>query len=49
MMKGYVIAIENRVPIGFALGWAWYRRDEEFDYGEFILYLGLIAINIKYE
>ena len=49
MMKDYIIAIENRVPVGFALGWAWYGRDEEFDYGEFILYLGLIAINIKYK
>ncbi len=48
-MKDYVIAIENRVPVGFALGWAWYRSDEEFDYGEFILYLGLIAINVKYK
>ena len=47
-MKDYVISIENRMPIGFALGWAWYRVDEDYNYGEFILYIGLIAINIKY-
>lgn len=47
-MRDYVISIENRMTIGFTLGWSWYTIDEDYDYGEFNLYLGLIAINIKY-
>ena len=45
----YLILIENRLPTGFCLGWSWYMPDEEFDYGEFILYVGFIAIKIQYE
>ena len=45
----YTIAIENRIRIGFSLGWAWYGVDDDYEYGELILYLGLIALNIKYK
>jgi hypothetical protein len=44
----YQVIIENRLRIGFALGFAWYRINEEYDYGDIILFLGLISINIKY-
>jgi hypothetical protein len=45
----YNIAIENRIRVGFSLGWAWHGVEEGYDYSEFILYLGLIALNIKYK
>ena len=45
----YNIEIHNRVQIGFAVGFSWYRSDSNYDYGEFILLLGLISINIKYK
>jgi long-subunit fatty acid transport protein len=44
----YIVEIHNRVRVGFALGWSWYSIDEEYDYGELILFIGLISINIKY-
>tara|TARA_R110000868_G_scaffold9795_2_gene48213 strand:+ start:105 stop:260 length:156 start_codon:yes stop_codon:yes gene_type:complete len=44
----YEIEVQNRIHIGFALGFSSYRIDGEFDYGEFIIFLGLISINIKY-
>jgi len=42
------ILLENRINVGFALGFAYYGPDEEFAYSEIILYLGLINIVIKY-
>ena len=45
----YTIVIENRVSIGFCLGFSSYSANDEYSYGEFILYLGLIAIRIRYE
>ena len=41
------ITIENRLAIGFAIGFAYYGPDEEFDYYELTLYLGLINIIFK--
>jgi len=45
----YIIEIHNRVQIGFAVGFSWYRSGGSYDYGEFIILLGLISINIKYK
>ncbi len=45
----YEISLQNRLHIGFALGFSYYGADEEFDYGEFILYLGLLSLHIKYQ
>jgi len=45
----YEISLQNRLQIGFALGFSYYGKDEEFDYGEFILYLGLLSLHIKYQ
>jgi len=42
------IELHNRIRIGFALGWSYYSRDKEYDYSEFTLFLGLIAIKITY-
>ena len=41
------ITIENRLHVGFAIGFAYYGPDETFDYYELTLYLGLININFK--
>ena len=45
----YEISLQNRLKIGFALGFSYYGVDEEFDYGEFILYLGLLSLHFKYQ
>jgi len=42
------IEIHNRIKIGFALGWAYYSRDDEYDYSELTFFIGLIAIKITY-
>jgi len=42
------LEIHNLLPIGICFGWLYYPIDEEFDYGEFTLYLGLISFNYKY-
>jgi hypothetical protein len=44
----YVIEIQNRIQVGFALGFSYYGIDDEYDYGEIILFLGLISVHIKY-
>jgi hypothetical protein len=44
----YTIELQNRIFNGFALGVMWFRIDEEYSFGEFIVYLGLISVNIKY-
>ena len=41
------IIIENRLTIGFALGFAYYGPDSEYDYHELTLYLGLISVIFK--
>jgi hypothetical protein len=45
----YEISLQNRLHIGFALGFSYYGVDKDFDYGEFILYLGLLSLHIKYQ
>jgi len=41
------IIIENRLTVGFALGFAYYSPDEEHDYSELTLFLGLISVIFK--
>ena len=41
------IEIQNRIMVGFSLGFAIYKRDKDYDFSEYILYLGLISIHIK--
>ena len=42
-----VIEIQNRVQIGFALGFSYYGPEETASYYEFILYLGLLSVHFK--
>ena len=42
------IELHNRLSIGIAIGFAYHPIDEDYDNGEFILYLGIISINYKW-
>jgi hypothetical protein len=42
------IEIQNRLRLGLVLGWALYNIDEEYDYGEFILYLLFISVHVRW-
>lgn len=49
LYMSYDIELQNRIHVGFVLGWSSHKPDENYDFGEFILFLGLISINIKYK
>jgi len=42
------IEIHNRIRIGFAIGIQYYAEDEQHDWSELTIFLGLISIVIKY-
>lgn len=42
------LEIHNRIQLGFALGWSYYSKDNEHNYNELNIYLGLIGLTIKY-
>lgn len=42
-----VIEIQNRIQIGFALGFSYYSAEEVANYNELILYFGLLSIHFK--
>ena len=43
-----LIEIQNRIQVGFAVGFSYYGADEYAEYNELILFIGLISIHIKY-
>mgnify|MGYP003631249222 CR=1 len=43
----YEIELQNRIKVGFVLGFSVLPSDKDFDYDEYILYLGLISLHIK--
>jgi len=43
----YEIELQNRIKIGFLLGFSIYPSDKEFKFSEYILYLGLISLHVK--
>lgn len=45
----YELSLQNRLYVGFALGFSYYGIDDNFNYGEFILYLGLLSLHFKYQ
>jgi hypothetical protein len=45
----WTILIENRISIGFQVGFAFYKANEEYPENAFHLHLGLIAIIFIYE
>jgi hypothetical protein len=44
----YELEIHNRIRIGFAVGFQYYGKDEQHDWAEVTLFIGLINIVIKY-
>ena len=42
------IEIHNRIRIGFAIGWQYYASDEDHNFSEVTIFLGLISMIIKY-
>lgn len=46
-MGNYEISLVNRLPIGFAIGFSYFRQDENYDHEEVVVYLGLVSIHIK--
>ena len=43
----YEIELQNRIKVGFCLGFGIYPNDKDYNFSEYILYLGLISIHIK--
>ena len=48
-MENWSLELQNRIEIGLAFGWSSYKIDDDFDYGEFILFLGVISLHFKYQ
>ena len=48
-MEAWEIELQNRIPVGIAVGWSFYNKDENHDYGEFVVYLGLISLHFKWQ
>jgi len=43
----YEIELQNRIRVGFVLGFSIFPPDEDFRFSEYIIYLGLISLHIK--
>ena len=48
-MNNWSLELQNRIQVGFAIGWSYYGIDDDFDYGEFILFLGLFSLHFKWQ
>ena len=48
-METWVIGVQSRIPVGIALGWSFFDKDENHDYGELIIYLALISLHLKWQ
>ena len=45
---GLVGRSRNRINVGFALGFQYYGKDEDHDWAELTIFVGLINIVLKY-
>jgi hypothetical protein len=43
----YEIELQNRMKVGFVLGFSIFPSDKDYEYTEYIIYLGLISLHIK--
>jgi len=43
----YEIELQNRIRVGFVLGFSIFPPDKDFRFSEYIIYLGLISLHIK--
>jgi len=48
VIESYEIEIVNRLTIGPCFGFSIYLKDDDNEMGEWVLYLGLISIHLKY-
>ncbi len=48
-MEAWSIDLENRIPIGFALGWSYFSENKEYPYNELFVYLGLFGLIFKWK
>jgi hypothetical protein len=49
VLETWVIEVQSRIPVGIALGWSFFDKDENHDYGELIIYLALISLHLKWQ
>ena len=42
------LEIHNRIQLGFALGWSYFAKDDEHNYSELNIYVGITGLTIKY-
>ncbi len=47
-MDKYEVGIQNRLPMGIAIGWTYYSPDEDCHYHELAVYLFLVSIIIRW-
>ena len=45
----YELSVSSRLYIGLAIGWSWYTMDEDYDFGELTLHLGLFNLHLRYK
>ncbi len=48
-MEEVTLEIQERLSIGFSLGWSYFGANEEYPYNELIIYLGIISLNFKWQ
>lgn len=48
-MEAWELEIQNRIPVGIAFGWSFFNKDESYEYGELIVYLGIISLHFKWQ
>ncbi len=47
-MEEVTLEIQERLSIGFALGWSFFGATEQFPYDELVIYLGIVSLNFKW-
>lgn len=48
-MEAWELEIQNRIPVGIAFGWSFFNKDESYEFGELIVYLGIISLHFKWQ
>jgi hypothetical protein len=48
-MEEVKLEIQERLSIGFALGWSYYGATMNYPYNELVIYLGIISLNLKWQ
>lgn len=48
-MEEVKLEIQERLSIGFALGWSYFGATIRYPYSELVIYLGIISLNFKWQ